>query len=119
MTGKMFREWVSNYEETDFVREQRKVITRLHSELFADPEVTTERGPVMTHIDHSEDLPIQMSKETYIFMYRQVWATIRFDLYRELIKAKKQAGKAITEDDFAKLYEARLNDFEKYRNEIY
>ena len=42
-----------------------------------------------------------MTKETYIYMYRQVWATIRFDLYRQIIQAKKEAGKAITEDKFA------------------
>ena len=65
LTAEMFREWVAQHEDTDYVREQRIAITRMHKELFGGDQVA-EGQFELSHIDFSADLPVELTKETYI-----------------------------------------------------
>ena len=59
----------------------------MHGELFGEDVVSGERPPLLSHIDYSADLPEELTKESYIYMYRQVWAIIRHDLYKDIAAA--------------------------------
>ena len=77
-------------------------VTQMHTELFS----FAGGRPLFTPIDYSDEMPAKMSKEIYVHIYRRVWATIRHDIYKDLLARKKDnGGKELTEDEFAEIYE--------------
>lgn len=66
----------------------------MHKDLF---EVEGEHR--LSHIDYSDEIPAELTKENYIKMHRQVWATIRYDFYQDLLKTKSKENR-ITEEQF-------------------
>ena len=87
LTVDSFRKWVARFEETDYVRKQRIAITEMHQELFGK-----EGEHILSPIDYSAEIPEKLTKETYIQMYRQVLATIRYDFHQDLLKTKSKEG---------------------------
>ena len=71
----------------------------------------------MDHIDFRAELPETLDRETYLKLYRRIWATIRHDLFKA-IKAEKAEG-AIAQERFEKLYEAVLDRFDEIRSQLY
>ena len=86
-TLKEFNEWVLMYSESEFVQEYKAKLEKMQNEMFGWKQID-EGQPKFTHIDYSAELPEKMTKEAYIFMYRQIWATIRHDLYKDIEEAK-------------------------------
>ena len=57
-------------------------------------------------------------------MYRQIWAVIRHDLYKDIEAAKGQQEEEsktekLTDEKFDELYRKNLNNFEQIREEVY
>lgn len=65
-----------------------------------------------------DDLPEDLTAEKYLLMYKKIWAILRHDLYLT-VKAKAKelrvAEGELPGPEFAKLYEAIHQNFEKVR----
>ena len=102
---------MAKYENTDYVREQRSTITKMHREMFNE----SGGDPQLTHVDFTDDLPEGLTKDTYIEVYSKIWAAIRFNLYKECLEARKELPEGesnLSEETFSKLYEKHLMRFE-------
>ena len=86
----------------------------MHQDLFKE-----EDSPQLSPIDFSDELPQGLTREAYIKMHREVWATIRHDFYQDLLRAARSKEGKVTEEQFQALYEKNLDGFEQIRAETF
>ena len=104
--------WIAYYKDTKEVKDQVASITKLHHDVFERQQVD--------HIDYSDEIPKEFTKEMYIATFTKIWATIRHDMWKQIQEAKKRLRVEKLEDkDFAVIYQEVHNQFESVRTDIY
>ena len=89
--------WIAHYKDTKEVKDQVASITKLHHDVFERQQVD--------HIDYSDEIPKEFTKEMYIATFTKIWATIRHDMWKQIQEAKKRLRVEKLEDkDFAVIY---------------
>ena len=102
MTVEKLRDWIAVYEEQEFVVAHKAALRKMHIDLLS-PDGSHQLAP----IDYSSQIPAGLTKETYLQIYEQVWATLRHDFYKDLRKTVEDTnqGQPATEMQFSDVYE--------------
>ena len=76
LTVAILEAWIAHYKDSKEVKDQAAALDKLHDDVFV-------RGSI-DHIDYTDEIPKEFTKEMYIATFAKIWATVRHDMYLEI-----------------------------------
>ena len=76
LTVSILEAWIAHFKDSKEVKEQAAALEKLHDDVF-------KRGSV-DHIDYTDEIPSEFTKEMYIATFSKIWATVRHDMHQEI-----------------------------------
>ena len=77
----MVNDWIEYYENDPYVVAHKEHLSNLRDKVFKEQK--------LNQIDYSADLPEKFTKDMYIAIYKKIWATIRYEIWKESGNIKK------------------------------
>ena len=112
LTVAVLEAWIAHYKDSKEVKEQVAALQKLHEDVFV--------RECVDHIDFTDEIPDEFTKEKYIATFSKIWSLVRHDMWKQINEEKKkQRVNRLDEASFKKIYEEVHSRFEKIRKDVY
>ena len=74
LTVAVLEAWIAHYKDSKEVKEQVAALQKLHEDVFVRESVD--------HIDFTDEIPDEFTKEKYIATFSKIWSLVRHDMWK-------------------------------------